>query len=196
MKSFLALFAVVAAAGSLHAADLSSRENIRNHTSPGSLESVNDIGCIPSSSLKNSHTPPDLYRGFAKCLAQDEFRKAAFMFMLAGAYARYDTMRVVDKSAHQAVPALRAQAVAAIANSRREAFRDTVKAMTANPAEQAALCREASRIGPPAYYPRYMVQHGLDAFISADAGASLKTGFDSGAAWKKVTADYLHCAAA
>jgi hypothetical protein len=166
-----------------------------NYTTAGSLESLHDIDCVQPSSLKNIYAPPDLYRGFAKCLARDEFRNAAFLFMLAGAYGRYDAMRVLDKSAHQAVPALRQQAVLAIAGSRKETFRDTVKAMSRNQVDQKALCQEAGRIGPPAYYPRYMVQHGLDAFASTDSGKGLKQDFDGGAAWKTVLAEYLHCSA-
>lgn len=196
VKLLYALFlAAGLASANAHAADAPPPAPIVNHTAAGSLESLHDIGCAPPSSLRNTYAPPDLYRGFAKCLAQDEFRNAAFLFMLAGAYARYDAMRVMDKSAHQAVPALRQQAVSAIAGSRKEAFRDTVKAMSRNQADQKALCQEAGRIGPPAYYPRYMVQHGLDAFASTAAGKGLKRDFDGGTAWKTVLAEYLHCSA-
>lgn len=113
--------------------------------------------------------------------------------MLAGAYARYDAMRVADKTAHQAVPAMRSQAVATIAMSRKEAFRDQVTAMSKNPTEHETLCREASRIGRPAYHPQYMIQHGLDSFMPQGAGNGLKSDFDGDRAWKEVFATYLRC---
>ena len=47
-------------------------------------------------------------------------------------------------------------------------------------------------MGPPAYHPTYMIQHGMASLAGADDG--IKQDFDSGEAWAESLKNYLHCA--
>jgi hypothetical protein len=75
----------------------------------------------------------------------------------------------------------------------KQAFDDTVKKTAGNPDGLAALCKEVARIGPPGYYPRYMIQHGMGAFLKTGGDDGLVKDFDAKAAWKNSLDTYLHC---
>lgn len=57
--------------------------------------------------------------------------------------------------------------------------------------------RDCERIGPPRYFPAYMVSHGIGAIQSALANqaqsAPLEPNFDAAGAWTSLLANYLNC---
>ena len=56
------------------------------------------------------------------------------------------------------------------------------------------MCDEIREIGPPAYYPAYMIERGLNA--SADDSSSLEPvdpNFDMDEAWKESLKAFLKC---
>jgi len=184
----LSALALVAATGELTA-------QVKNYEAPGNLESMNDIGCAGSAKLQNMYTPADLYRAAELCIRRATYRDAAFLYALAGVYGRYDTLRVADRSAHQAITVLQMQAFGGLPPDRQEAFKRAVQESLGAPANLAAVCKEIQRIGPPAYHPHYMIQHGMGAFTK-DASSpkdGLVTPFDAPAAWKRALDSYLHC---
>lgn len=165
-----------------------------DHQAQGNLESNNPIGCIDSTMASNTYTPADLYQGVAACVSADDLESGAVLYALAGAYGRFDTLRVTDRSAHQAIPVLQMQALGTLPKERADRFRKTIMTMTEDPARLQALCIEIRRIGSPDYVPRYMVQHGMGAF-SANGGSGLDEAFDATAGWEQALSSYLHCPA-
>jgi hypothetical protein len=178
--------ALLAAAGELAA-------QTKNYEAPGNLESTNDVGCVGPARLQNKYTPPDLYRALGRCLQQEKYREAAFLFALAGVYGRYDTQRVADRTAHQAIAVLRMQTFAPLSKDKEDGFKKTLQESLGSPGGLAAACREITRIGPPDYHPRYMIQHGMGAFLKDGPSDGLVTGFDAPAAWKRSLESFLHC---
>src|SRR5262249_28701047 len=112
----LSALALVAATGELTA-------QVKNYEAPGNLESMNDIACAGSAKLQNMYTPADLYRAAELCIRRATYRDAAFLYALAGVYGRYDTLRVADRSAHQAITVLQMQAFGGLPPDRQEAFK-------------------------------------------------------------------------
>ncbi|RVT89446.1 hypothetical protein [Sphingomonas crocodyli] len=166
---------------------------VRNYTTPGNLESPHDIGCIPLSAASPKYNPVDLYRGAKLCLNSGRYQEAFALIGLANAYGRFDMLRVADRTAHQAVTM-----------ARMEVFRDTPDAVKSelsavvaknsdNAEKRADLCRELRRLGHPTYYPRYMVQHGMAAFMQR-GGEELVGAFDKNKAWSDVLNTYAKCA--
>ena len=181
------------------AAELAAQ--VTNYEAPGNLESTHDVGCVGSEKLQSKYTPADLYRAAELCVRRATYREAAFLYAMAGVYGRYDTLRVADKTAHQALTVLQMQAFGALGQGPQEAFKTAIKESLGSPAGLAAACKEIQRIGPPAYHPRYMIQHGMGAFTKdgATKDGSTKDGlvtpFDASAAWKRSLDTYLHCPA-
>lgn len=166
------------------AAEPTTRPQLKVHDAPGNLESKYDLGCVGSEKLRNKYTPADLYKAVSKCIESNRFEEGAFLFAMAGAYGRFDSLRVEDKTAHQALTALRMRALGSNDQTKRAAFEVGVRKAVGTPEGLAAVCKDIVRIGPPDYYPRYMVQHGIGAFRKSASGDGLVAGFDATAAWQ------------
>jgi len=177
------------------AANLTTRSQATRGETTGNLTSKDDFGCIGADKLGNKNTPIGLYNAVSKCVEAGKYREGAFLFAMAGVYGRFDTYRVVDKSAYSVIPMARMQAFKALDRNERFALEDSIKrTLTGNPEDLAAACEDIRRIGPPSYYPRYMVQYGMDAFINgASNGLGLVKDFDAKAAWKRSLTTYMHC---
>jgi len=169
-----------------------TQSGIYNFEAPGNLESKNDLGCISADQAKNKYTPTDLYRASSQCVTIGRYKDGVFLFMLAGTYGRFDILRVEDKTAHQAITVAIMETFWRLDQDKRAAFQESVKATFGHPENLAAMCREIVRIGPPDYYPRYMIQHGMRAF-NGNTGNGLVKDFDAKAAWQQSLESYAHC---
>jgi len=69
----------------------------------------------------------------------------------------------------------------------------SIKALMGNPPKLKAYCTRVRKIGPPDYYPRYMVQHGMRAFTGRKSPRGLVRNFNAEKAWEKSLDTYLHC---
>jgi len=141
--------------------------------------------------LANIYTPADLYPAFGQCLVQSNYTDAVAIAMVAGAYARFDTLRVADKTAHDAGKLLFIKAAAGSTEEQKKAFQQKMLETTKNPETLKVACAQIEKIGPPDYVPNYMMKHGMSAFTGQAGG--LVEGFDAKAAWKSTLDTYLHC---
>jgi len=173
-----------------------TQPGVQNFEAPGNLESKYDVGCIKADKVKRKYTPTDLYRAMSKCIDSGNFKEGVFLFAVAGVYGRFDAYRVADKTAHQAVIVARMQAVSPLSKDKLTEFQNSLKTTLGNPTGLAAVCKDIEQIGAPEYYPRYMIQHGMGAFLKDRRGNELVEDFNASAAWKKSLDTYLHCPAA
>lgn len=175
------------------ASNSGNRPQITNYEAPGNLESTQALSCEEVSNLSNTYTPPDLYRGMVKCAEDDNYPSAVYFFALAGTYSYYDTLRVSDSSAHQAHSVLLQRSLNSLKESKKRALWSEITNTLGTRDELSAVCKDVSRIGAPQYHPRYMIQHGMSAFVGGISSDGLVKSFDSGNAWKKSLSGYLHC---
>lgn len=164
-----------------------------NIEAPGNLAVTHDIGCASSSKLINKYTPADLYRGLAACIQNNNFKDGAFLFAIAGVYGRFDTFRVADKSAHQAISVLQMNTLTTLDKAKRDSLSAEVKKFASDPAKLQTTCNKIRKIGSPDYHPRYMIQHGMSAFTGGAANNGLIENFNVKDAWEKALDSYLHC---
>lgn len=159
----------------------------------GNLEAPNPCGCIELSAVTNQNNPAEILIGMGKCIELKQFDKAAGMFAIAGVYGKFDTFRVKDKTAHQALLVLQQNILLNIDESARNTFIDSLKKMLkTGSTELSVVCQTIQKIGMPKYYPKYMVQHGIQAFTASE-GNGLTEPFDSAASWNLALKNYLHC---
>ena len=170
-----------------------ARSQVTNLEAPGNLESTQSIDCGDVSTLKNTYTPPDLYGGMVKCIKAGNYAAAVEFFALAGTYSYFDGLRVVDDTAHQAHSVLLQESLESVGVTAKTAFMQALQNTLGNHDKLPAVCRDIIHIGAPQYYPRYMVQHGMNAILDTNAGDGLVKDFDASAAWKKALGAYLHC---
>jgi hypothetical protein len=167
--------------------------NVINYETAGNLKSNNDLECIGPEKLNNEYTPPELYKAVTKCVAQDKYKEGILLFSLAGVYGRFDTFRVADKTAHQAITILLMGTFDSLSENKKNIFIKALKKMFYTPNELATCCKQIVLIGPPNYYPDYMIQHGMGAFFNDGSNNGIVSNFDAQTAWKEVVGIYLHC---
>ena len=54
------------------------------------------------------------------------------------------------------------------------------------------LCAMMKTLGAPNYYPKYMILHGMNAFLGIE-GDGLKPNFDADREWGKILRNNLSC---
>lgn len=166
---------------------------VTNIETPGNLAPTQDIGCAKPADLRNTLTAADLYSGLAACAKAKDYKTGAFLFAMAGVYARFDTLRVADRTAHQAGTVLRMKYFDSLSTRAKKDLASQIEATLGQPAALAATCAAIRSIGAPDYYPAYMIQHGMGAVMGSDGG--LVEGFDATKAWELALDGYLHCPA-
>lgn len=159
----------------------------------GNLESPNPCNCVEISEITNEHNPADILHGMKKCIEQKEFGKAARLFAIAGVYGKYDSYRVKDKSAHQALIVLQQNILIDVSEEDKNNMIAILElTLKEGSKELKSVCQEIQKVGMPKYHPKYMIQHGIQAFIETD-GNGLVENFNSEESWKLALQSYLHC---
>lgn len=162
-----------------------------NIQAPGNLEVTNKLSCISVDEVKPSYSPADLFYGLSQCLDKSEYEKAAVLYSIAFAYGKYDSLRVVDKSAHQALSVMKFN----LMNAKKEHIDKFQIVVTEKFKDRTKLCQELQGIQPPTYFPRYMIQHGIQALTQAtQSNNGLIENFNVQDAWETgVKKGYLKC---
>jgi len=168
-------------------------QEIKSIEAKGNLESPNPCGCIELSEVTNEHNPADILTGMGKCIELKDFNKAAKLFAISGVYGTYDTYRVKDISAHQALLVLQQNILINIEEKEGESLMSSLnKTLKKGSKELTEVCQSIQQIGKPNYFPKYMIQHGIQAFMDNE-GNGLVEEFDSEESWDLVLTNYLHC---
>ncbi len=159
----------------------------------GNLESPKPCGCVDLLEVTNENNPADILNGMGKCIELKQFEKAARLFAIAGVYGKYDTYRVKDKSAHQALLVLQQSILLNIDESDKNNLIDSLnKELKSGSKELSDICQAIQQVGIPKYYPKYMIQHGIQAFTENE-GNGLIEEFNSSESWNLALKSYLHC---
>lgn len=153
-----------------------------------------EVACSTPVPLRGNMTPVELYKAVPICIRTSDLETAATLFALAGAYGRFDAMRVADVSARQAASVLTQFSLESLTSEQRATFGQEVSAMFKDEVRRQELCEKIKQIGPPTYYPRYMVRHGMDVILGKNQGSDgLIQSFDPKDAWKQTLSGYLSC---
>jgi len=154
--------------------------------------------CVQLDSIDNSQTPVELYSSLNDCVQNNRDADAISLFILAGMDSSFDSMRVADKTAGQARTILIMALFGEMPPDVHTRFETAMKVFMDNPSRHATLCEQVKKVGPPQYFPAYMVNHGLGVMQSALSNQApptpLDPKFDAAAAWKELSANYLNCA--
>ena len=177
------------------------KENQAQHTdithlyTEGNLASTHPLACLPLAQVKNIDTPADIFKGVRQCVEQNKYDDATDLFAIAGAYSKFDAERVTDKTAGQAKSALISDAFLTVPEDKKNQFATVQQFRMTNPETLKTICSSIKQIGPPNYYPEYMILHGMKAFTGNPYENALEKDFNAVEAWRKVLSEYLSCPA-
>lgn len=193
---FSIIFSILAAA-ELHAAPEERQPqntDITHLYTEGSLASTHPLACVPLAQVKNTDTPADIFKGVRQCVEQGKYEDATDLFAIAGAYSKFDAERVTDKTAGQAKSALIMETFSTVDDDKKSQFAKVQEFRMTNPETLKTICGSVKKIGPPNYYPEYMILHGMKAFTGNPYENAIEKDFNASETWKKVLTEYLSCA--
>ncbi|WP_448546448.1 hypothetical protein [Thalassotalea fusca] len=174
----------------LSACNSTSKSNISNYEATGNLKSPKPAGCVSVDELTNKHNPVDIFTGLNSCLTKSDYSSAAELYFAGMSYGFFDTKRVSDKTAHQAISVLRMNLFGVQPKEVLDKLQAALSTITTN---STAICRSLTTLGAPAYQPTYMIEHGMGAFIGQSTKDGLVENFDSGTAWKDALSTIAKC---
>jgi ankyrin repeat protein len=153
--------------------------------------------CIGLDQSDNTQTPIELYAALSDCMHNNRETDAVDLFILAGMDSAFDSLRVSDKTAGQARQILIMALFQNMPANEHERFETAMKELTDQPLRHALVCHRVKKLGPPTYYPAYMINHGLGVMQSALANQApltpLDSKFDAAATWTELQTKYLNC---
>lgn len=162
---------------------------------PANLAPTRKLSCMDLSDVKNTYTPPDIYTAIRDCLSKSDYGRAAALYPLASAYAHFDAFRVADPTARDVAKVLSIQTFATQAPKQKQAFKQALTAVMSDPQTHADFCANVRKIGPPNYFPKYLIMRGTNASVNKDSEQStLVPNFDAQGTWTKLRTQYLQCA--
>ncbi len=171
----------------------SAKAQVTNYEAPGNLKSNVPLGCVELSSVTNEETPADIYPGVAACVKSGEYQKAALLFAVAGTFAYFDQLRVSDSTARQAAMAIEMNDFADFTMEQKQSLMKALHvALDSDSPSFKSACTAVAKLGPPRYFPAYMVQHGMSAFLGSSR-SGVQTGFDAADGWRISLSRFLHC---
>ena len=155
---------------------------ITNYESSGNLKSDTKVPPAEIKDITNSQNPVDIFNLAKKKIKEKKYDEAAMAYTIAYAYGMYDTYRVEDKSAHQALPVLVERTLGKFSKGQIEKLQQAIKLLMQ---DRQKVLDVLNKLGKPTYYPKYMIQHGMASFTGNGSKDGLVANFDSNAAWKE-----------
>ncbi|MEM6494024.1 MAG: hypothetical protein AAF650_06555 [Pseudomonadota bacterium] len=165
---------------------------VRNFEAEGNLAPNAPLQCTALERVGAASNPVDLYTAARDCLLQDRYEEARAIILLGDVRGRFDTKRVKDKTAHQAVLVAKQSALASVDDERLSALRESFRLLQ-DPSKRLDFCGVVGALAPPSYFPQYMVSHGMGAFAGQSGSGALVEEFDAPATYRDVVEDYLNC---
>ncbi len=167
-----------------------SNDDVKNYKAEGNLKPFEPIDCASADELANTMNPVDVFIGLNKCLRSENYSNAAELYFSGMTYGYFDTLRVSDKTAHQAISVLRFNLLGSLDQKALEDFQTALKKISE---DNTKLCQNLEDLGPPMYQPEYMIQHGMGTFSGSNNSNGLIEGFNSEVSWKDSLATIANC---
>ena len=106
------------------------------------------------------------------------------MYMLGNMYGLFDAARVADETAAQGIIVLQMEAFSNIDKQKIDKINETLSVdLKKGGSARTKLCSDIRSLGYPAYYPSYMILHGIKAFHGNPHENAIKKDFDAEKTW-------------
>ncbi|GAA6186804.1 hypothetical protein [Aliiglaciecola sp. NS0011-25] len=148
--------------------------------------------CIDKNSLNQTISPVDLYPSIKQCIIDGEDELAIYNYVLASAYGIYDSKRVVDATAHQAINIIQKHSIWSLTALEQDKFQQKLTAFIESPESMQAACDFIQNLGKPQYIPDYMIEHGVKK-LTEENPDGLANNFSEESNWSSILATQLKC---
>lgn len=146
--------------------------------------------CMTLEEVTRGMDPVYLTRSMLSCIDQERYNDAVDLFNIGGVFAKFDTYRVYDRSAHAAYGALKVQASNLLTKAQNDRFQAALKTRSNADDYLGKMCAFVYTLHPPTYHPTYMTNHGMGSFTGA---TQMVENIQLNVAWEDVRTEYLGC---
>ena len=162
----------------------SSNSSLFEETPPTEINA-----CIERSDIKSSYSPELLFKSSALCINDEKYNQAVDLYLVATAYGYFDTQRVLDKTAWQALDVIKTENFSAIDANKRNKFAEALRTRLD---DMKTTCTFLQKLGKPNYHPNYMIQAGVQSFASKSKNG-LVPNYNPNALWEETRFTFLRC---
>ncbi len=159
---------------------------------PDYLEPTQTVTCFGESDLSSKLTPAELYPSLQQCIVSGEDDKAMFNYVLASAYSFFDSKRVVDQTAHDAVNVIQKHSIWKLTALEQEKFQAKLTQFIETPESFDTACQFLVSTGRPDYIPTYMVKHGVKK-LSTEHPDGVAEELVGQGVWHNILTDQIGC---
>lgn len=169
---------------------LLSTFGVTSEATEAKLLTAEPLGCVSLDQVTNSNSPADIFAALTLCMDKEDYKAAAELYTVGTLYAVYDTKRVTDERAHQAISLLRMYALSGRPEGAlNELQSEVVELLTDN----TEVCQAILEKGKPAYQPAYMFEHATATADYARPVYQPVENFNEQEAWRESLAMVPHC---
>ncbi|KFZ30522.1 hypothetical protein IDSA_08250 [Pseudidiomarina salinarum] len=154
------------------------------------LAKAETLGCISLDEISNSNSPAEIFGALTLCMDKQDYQSAAALYTVGTLYAVYDTKRVADESAHQAISLLRMYALSGRPEGALEQLQAEVSELLTDNTE---VCKDILKRGKPTYRPTYMTEYSTAERTDSNPEPQLVEDFNEQEAWRDSLAIVPHC---
>lgn len=159
---------------------------------PTYLTSTLEPVCIDKNSLTDNYSPVALYPSLKQCVVDGQDEQAIFNYILASAYSSYDTRRVADATAHQAINLIQKHSIWTLSALEQNKFQQKLNAFIDTPELMQSACAFVQSVGKPNYIPNYMIEHGVKKLTDENPNGLLSD-FSEDSTWASILTSELKC---
>ena len=151
--------------------------------------------CLTRDDVTTLMDPPALYASMSACLKTKNYKDAAFLYGVGGAYGRFDAFRVLDQTAHTEGSNALTEAFVKMMMSREDKteFREAMLDETMRGEKHIEFCKALWTLGPPTYSPMYMIAKGHNEDIPHTLEGGMVKDFETKPAWLKSINQVWRC---
>lgn len=167
-------------------AGVGAQAQVTNVITDGNLAVTNEFACIPLADAQPQYTPPDFMRAVVICANDGDYETGVSLFGAALFYGMQDGDRVSDRTAPQGLDVLIGQMFGQMTPIQKDLFKQSFDSLLDTQSSiHTTFCADMKQLGKPDYFPRYMVQHGMDA-VMGRVDAPLVEGFPEERNWADI----------
>jgi hypothetical protein len=160
-------------------------QSVVNIVADGNLASMRQSPLKSLAEATSKDTPVDFVDLTVRLIEAGDYEQAAKAFTVGMAYAQYDTMRVKDQTASQGIGVLVMSKFGDLSEAQTQAMQEQGDKLLKNGG--SGVIELLTRFGKPSYHPRYLIQHGMGAFLNQGGdGIGIVDGFDGEKVWKSL----------
>ncbi|WP_074647382.1 hypothetical protein [Celeribacter baekdonensis] len=172
---------------------LTAEAQVVQYETEGNLAATHKMTCVGFAEAGPDLSPADLALGARDCFRKKRGEDMAGLFLLLKVRGYFDTKRVKDRTAHQAVTVIAMNLESKLGQRYARMLQDELAAFFVDgSSKKIEFCTSLRASPPPSYIPSYMIQHGMDVVLGKP-GTGLVDGFSAKAAWRDVIETYVKC---